>query len=150
MQLMCSYTPYTSHHTMPQTKPVISVENVMATGDMAQKIDLNDIQERFAGTEYHPEQFPGLVFRLARPKTATLIFRTCKMVCTGSKSKEQAEKAINEVVRKLRKSGVKIKNDPVVVIQNIVASINLAAGYTSSRRRARSRAACTSRNSSRG
>ena len=110
---------------MPQTRPIISVENVVATGNVDQRMDLNEIQQKFPETEYNPDQFPGLVFRLAVPKTATLIFRTGKMVCTGSKSEKQAEKAVNTVVQKLRKNGIKIKNDPVVAVQNIVASINL-------------------------
>ena len=113
---------------MVQTKPMITVENVVATASVGQKMDLYDIQERFPGTEYHPEQFPGLVFRLAVPKTATLIFRTGKMVCTGAKSAELAAKAINTVVYKLRKNGIHIKNDATVTVQNIVAAINLGGG----------------------
>jgi len=65
---------------MPQTKPIVSVENVVASASVDQKIDLNDITAKFPDTEYHPEQFPGLVFRLKTPRTATLIFRTGKMV----------------------------------------------------------------------
>jgi len=110
---------------MPQTKPIVSVENVVASASVDQKLDLIEITEKFPDTEYHPEQFPGLVFRLKTPRTATLIFRTGKMVCTGSKSEEMAIKAVNTVVQKLRKGKVKVKKDAVVTIQNMVASINL-------------------------
>ena len=110
---------------MPQTKPIVSVENVVASASVDQKIDLNEITEKFPDTEYHPEQFPGLVFRLKTPRTATLIFRTGKMVCTGAKSEEMAIKAVNTVVQKLRKGKIKIKNDAVITVQNIVAAINL-------------------------
>ena len=71
---------------MPQTKPIVSIENVVASASVDQKIDLNDVTKKFPDTEYHPDQFPGLVFRLKIPRTATLIFRTGKMVCTGAKS----------------------------------------------------------------
>ena len=94
---------------MPQTKPVISVENVVASASVDQKIDLNELTRKFPDTEYHPDQFPGLVFRLKSPRTATLIFRT----------------AVKTVVNQLRKGGVKIKKDAVVKVQNIVAAINL-------------------------
>ncbi|MEK0349680.1 MAG: TATA box-binding protein, partial [Nitrosopumilus sp.] len=57
--------------------------------------------------------------------TATLIFRTGKMVCTGSKSSDLAKHAVKIVVQKLRKGGIKIKKDAVVTVQNIVSSINL-------------------------
>ena len=110
---------------MPQTKPMISVENVVASASVDQKIDLNDITKKFPDTEYHPEQFPGLVFRLKSPKTATLIFSSGKMVCTGAKSEEQSISAVRSVVQKLRKGKIKIKNEPIIVIQNIVASVNL-------------------------
>jgi transcription initiation factor TFIID TATA-box-binding protein len=110
---------------MPQTKPIVSIENVVASATVDQKIDLNDIVKKFPDVEYNPEQFPGLVFRLQTPKTATLIFRTGKMVCTGGKSEEMAIKAVRTVVQKLRKGGIKIKKDAVVTVQNIVAAINL-------------------------
>ena len=110
---------------MPETKPIVSVENVVASASIDQELDLNEITKKFPDTEYNPDQFPGLVFRLTVPRTATLIFRTGKMVCTGAKSEELAIKAVNTVVQKLRKGKIKIKKDPVITIQNIVAAINL-------------------------
>ena len=59
------------------------------------------------------------------PKTATLIFRTGKMVCTGGKSEEMAIQAVNTVVKKLRKNGISIRNDATVTVQNIVAAVDL-------------------------
>jgi transcription initiation factor TFIID TATA-box-binding protein len=110
---------------MTFTKPIIEIVNVVASASIDEKLDLNKIQEKFPDVEYHPEQFPGAVFRLQSPKTATLLFRTGKMVCTGSKSEEMAVNAVNSVVKKLRKGGIKIKKDAVVTVQNIVSSINL-------------------------
>ena len=110
---------------MPQTKPMVSIENVVASATVDQKIDLVNVTKKFPDTEYHPDQFPGLVFRIKSPKTATLIFRTGKMVCTGAKSEEMAKNAVKTVVQKLRKGGIKIKKDAETTIQNIVAAINL-------------------------
>ena len=110
---------------MPQTKPVVSIVNVVASASVDQRMDLNEITRTFPDVEYHPDQFPGLVFRLKSPKTATLIFSSGKMVCTGAKSEEISRKAVQTVVQRLRKGGIKIKKDAVVEIQNIVASINL-------------------------
>jgi len=110
---------------MPQTKPLVSIENVVASADVFQKMDLNEITRIFPDVEYHPDQFPGLVFRLKIPKTATLIFTSGKMVCTGSKSEKMAKDAVKKVVGKLRKEGIKVKKEAVVTIQNMVASINL-------------------------
>ncbi len=110
---------------MPQTKPIVSVENVVASASVDQRIDLNDVTKKFPDTEYHPDQFPGLVFRLSTPRTATLLFRTGKMVCTGAKSEDMAIKAVRTVVQKLRKGGIKIKKEAIISVQNIVAAINL-------------------------
>ena len=110
---------------MPQTKPIISIENVVATASIDQKLDLKDITKKFPDVEWHPDTFPGAVFRLRSPRTATLLFRTGKMVCTAAKSEEMARKAVKIVVQTLRKGGIKIKKDAIVTIQNIVASINL-------------------------
>jgi len=110
---------------MPQTKPIISIENVVASASVDQRFDLNEITKKFPDTEYHPEQFPGLVFRIKLPRTATLIFSSGKMVCTGAKSEELAIKAVKSVVQKLRAGKIKVKSNPVTIIQNIVASVNL-------------------------
>ncbi len=110
---------------MTFTKPIIEIVNVVASATIDQKLDLYDIQKKFPDVEYHPDTFPGAVFRLKNPKTATLLFSTGKMVCTGSKSEDLARKAVKTVVQKLRKEGIKIKKDAVVTVQNIVSSINL-------------------------
>ena len=110
---------------MTFTTPIIEIVNVVASASIDQKLDLNKIQKKFPNVEYNPELFPGAVFRLKSPKTATLLFSTGKMVCTGSKSEEMAVKAVNTVVTKLRKEGIKIKKNAVVTVQNIVSSINL-------------------------
>jgi len=110
---------------VPRTKPIVSIENVVATGDISQRVDLIEITRQFAEVQYNPKIFPGLVFRLKSPKTTTLIFNSGKMVCTGSKSEEMAVKAVQTVVEKLRGKNISVKNEPVVQIQNIVSSINL-------------------------
>lgn len=108
-----------------EVEPMISIENVVASASVDQPIDLSQVTRLFPGVEYHPEQFPGLVFRLKNPKTATLIFSSGKMVCTGAKSEGNAIKAVKTVVEKLRAAGIDIRNEPRIEIQNIVASASL-------------------------
>lgn len=110
---------------MPKTKATISIENVVASATLNQKVDLNAVVKGYPGVEYRPEQFPGLVFRLKRPKTATLIFSSGKMVCTGSKSEKEARRAVMKVIKELKKSGIIIIGKPELKIQNIVASAGL-------------------------
>jgi transcription initiation factor TFIID TATA-box-binding protein len=75
--------------------------------------------------KYEPEKFPGLVYRLRKPRTATLLFRSGKMVCTGAKSEASARTAIRRVVDELRANGIVIVGKPRVRIENIVASGDL-------------------------
>ena len=103
----------------------IAIQNVVASVTLNQKFNLLDIVKNFRNVEYNPKRFPGLVFRLKRPKTATLIFSTGKMVCTGAKSEKLAKSAVNKVVRELKKNGIVVLGKPVIIIQNIVASANL-------------------------
>ncbi|MEM2119155.1 MAG: TATA-box-binding protein [Candidatus Bathyarchaeia archaeon] len=110
---------------MSKRKPVINIQNIVASAALNQQVNLRLIVEKFPYAEYSPRVFPGLVFRLKKPKTATLIFETGKMVCTGAKSEKEAIHAVNKVTRELRDHGVPIKNKPVVNIQNIVASAEL-------------------------
>lgn len=107
---------------MPKLKASISIENVVASATLNQKVDLNAVVKGYPGVEYRPEQFPGLVFRLKRPKTATLIFNSGKMVCTGAKSEKEARRAVLKVIKELKRSGIIIISKPDVKIQNIVAS----------------------------
>ena len=111
---------------MAETRDLeIVIQNVVATATFNQKFNLLDILKTFRNVEYRPKRFPGLVFRLKRPKTATLIFRSGKMVCTGTKSEKLAKSAVKNVVRELKKNGIIVLGKPVIIIQNIVASANL-------------------------
>ena len=56
---------------MPQTKPIVSIENVVASATVEQKIDLTEVTKKFPDKEWNHDQFPGLVFRIKTPKTAT-------------------------------------------------------------------------------
>lgn len=110
---------------MPKAKASIRIENVVASATLKQRVDLNAVVKGYPGVEYRPEQFPGLVFRLKRPKTATLIFNSGKMVCTGAKSEKEARRAVMRVIKELKKSGIIIISKPELKIQNIVASASL-------------------------
>lgn len=110
---------------MPKVKATIRIENVVASATLNQKVDLNAVVKGYPGVEYRPEQFPGLVFRLKKPKTATLIFNSGKMVCTGAKSAKESRRAVMKVVKELKNGGIIIISKPEMKVQNIVASASL-------------------------
>jgi transcription initiation factor TFIID TATA-box-binding protein len=110
---------------MPKSKAVVNIQNVVASATLNQRVDLNAVVKGYPGVEYRPEQFPGLVFRLKRPKTATLIFSSGKMVCTGAKSEKESRRAVMTVVKELKKGGIIIISKPDLKVVNIVASASL-------------------------
>jgi len=103
----------------------INVQNIVASTSFADKLDLDVIAQSFDEAEYEPEQFPGLVYRLNNPKTATLLFRSGKANCTGAKTIEAVKTTIKIIGEKLEKIGVEIHKNQDIVIQNIVATSNL-------------------------
>jgi transcription initiation factor TFIID TATA-box-binding protein len=110
---------------MSTIRASVTIENIVASASLQQNIDLNSVIKAFPTVEYRPERFPGLVFRLKHPKTATLIFSTGKMVCTGARSEQQAKQAVRKVVKELKNHGIIIMKHPIITVVNIVASVNL-------------------------
>ncbi len=100
----------------------VTIQNVVATASLKQQFDLKSIVRSCPGADWRPERFPGLVYRLKKPKTAMLIFNSGKMVCTGAKSERQAKQAVMKVVEELKKNGIIINGTPEIQIQNIVST----------------------------
>jgi transcription initiation factor TFIID TATA-box-binding protein len=103
----------------------IKIQNIVASTTFAEKLDLDVIAQSLEDAEYEPEQFPGLVYRLSDPKTATLLFRSGKANCTGAKNVEDVRKTTDIIADKLKKLGIEVYKNPEIIIQNIVATADL-------------------------
>lgn len=88
--------------------PQITIQNIVATADLGSELNLNAIAVGLGleNVEYEPEQFPGLVYRLRDPKVVVLIFGSGKLVCTGAKKKEDAERAVDKIAAELSSLGL--------------------------------------------
>lgn len=108
-------------------KSKLKVQNIVATTSLGKPVPLTKLARSNSNTEYNPEQFPGLVLRIPKPKSAVLVFSSGNLVCTGTKSVAQVKEVIAAVIRQLRKIGVNVTEKPRITVQNIVASgtINL-------------------------
>ena len=84
-------------------KPKIEVQNIVASAKLNRKLNLDTIAFNLKNSEYEPEQFPGLVHRMIDPKVAFLLFGSGRIVCVGARNVKQIKKAINNLVRKLKK-----------------------------------------------
>ncbi|MBR9677624.1 TATA-box-binding protein [Candidatus Woesearchaeota archaeon] len=84
-------------------KPKINVQNIVASGNVGMDLNLNTLAMKLDNTEYEPEQFPGLVYKLHEAKATFLLFSNGKIVCTGTKSEEQVHKALDMLIEILKK-----------------------------------------------
>ena len=83
-------------------KPKITVQNIVASGNIEIPLNLNYLALELENTEYEPEQFPGLVYKLAEPNATFLLFSNGKLVCTGTKNNEQLEDSITQLIKKIK------------------------------------------------
>ena len=99
-----------------------TIQNLVATASLGKPVPLVKLARTNLNTSYNPEQFPGLVLRVAKPKSAVLVFSSGNLVCTGTKSKRQVKDVIRQVIKQLRKVKVYITKEPNITVQNIVAN----------------------------
>jgi transcription initiation factor TFIID TATA-box-binding protein len=105
----------------------IEIVNVVASTGIGQEINLKQALLALEGADYDPKRFPGLVYRTKDPKTAALLFRSGKIVCTGAKSIDDVYRGMENVFQSLRNIGIDVKGTPEIKVQNIVASANIHA-----------------------
>jgi len=83
-------------------KPKITVQNIVASGSIELKLNLNFLALEMQNTEYEPEQFPGLVYKLISPTATFLLFSNGKLVCTGTKNKQQLEDSMTQLLKNVK------------------------------------------------
>ena len=110
---------------MDELTESITVENVVASSDIGQELALDSLARDLAGTDYNPENFPGVVLRMQDPKAAVLIFHSGKIVCTGANSIEAVTTALEHVFEKFQQLGIDVQDSPPITVQNVVSSADL-------------------------
>lgn len=82
--------------------PKINIQNIVASGNIGMDLNLNSLAMKLDNTEYEPEQFPGLVYKLMEAKATFLLFSNGKVVCTGTKSEAEVHAALDKLVETLK------------------------------------------------
>jgi len=103
----------------------IIIDNIICSVEPVDSFDIKSLSEKIPNAEYNPEEFEGLSIKYLDLKTAAIILSSGKIICTGAKNMEDAEKTITKTIAKLNKAGLSLEEDFVIKIENIVASINL-------------------------
>lgn len=103
----------------------LKIENIVASGAIADAIDLAVISEKIEHCELNQKRFPGAVFRIENPKIASLIFSSGKVVLTGIRDQDTLEKGLSVIIEAMKKAGVKTYAEPRVGVTNIVCSYDI-------------------------
>ncbi|XP_015687614.2 TATA box-binding protein-like protein 2 [Protobothrops mucrosquamatus] len=119
---MAPMTPVTPTSEVSGIIP--QLQNIVATVNLACKLDLKNIALQARNAEYNPKRFAAVIMRIREPRTTALIFSSGKMVCTGAKSEEQSRLAARKYARVVQKLGFPAKFLDFK-IQNMVGSCDV-------------------------
>jgi len=111
----------------PDSEFEVKIQNIVAFTDLGTKISLEQVLQKLENTEYQPEQFPGLIYRMQSPRASALVFSQGKIVCTGTKSMDALREAMEQIVKNLRSVGFRLPQKYVTTVENIVASSSIDA-----------------------
>lgn len=103
---------------------VPTLQNIVATVNLACRLDLKTIALHARNAEYNPKRFAAVIMRIRDPKTTALIFASGKMVVTGAKSEDDSRLASRKYARIIQKLGFNAKFTDFK-IQNIVGSCDV-------------------------
>jgi transcription initiation factor TFIID TATA-box-binding protein len=92
-------------------KPDFKIENIVASADLGVELDLYAIAKASPDVDYEPEQFPGAIYKIHNPKTALLLFKNGKVICTGSKTEADIHRAIDIMIKTVQKYILVPQND---------------------------------------
>ncbi|CCQ36681.1 TATA-binding transcription initiation factor [Natronomonas moolapensis 8.8.11] len=112
---------------MSSVSETIDIENVVASTDIDQELALDSLAMDLSGSDYDPDNFPGLIYRTQEPQAANLIFRSGKIVCTGANTVDDVHSSLQIVCETLRDLGIDVIEAPTITVQNIVSSADLRA-----------------------
>ena len=75
----------------------------MSTVNLGCTLELKKIALFARNAEFNPKRFAAVIMRIRSPRTTALIFSSGKMVCTGTKSEQEARTASRKYAKILQK-----------------------------------------------
>jgi transcription initiation factor TFIID TATA-box-binding protein len=103
----------------------LKIENIVASGVIADSINLVDFSDKTENCELNKKRFPGAVYRIEDPKVACLVFSSGKIVITGVRNDKALADGLAIVIKSLKNAGIEPLKAPRVAITNMVCSYNL-------------------------
>ncbi len=112
-------------NVMPENQKNLSislkVENVVASIRLTSYIDLETLTKQFSDVE-EKTNFPGLVIKIKKPKATILLFRSGKIVITGTKSVKSLPTIVSKVRNRLSELDIELDVEPKIKVENVVSS----------------------------
>jgi len=105
------------------TAPLI--HNVVATANLGIQLDLKKIALTARNAEYNPRRFAAVIMRIREPKSTALVFKSGKLVVTGTKSEEDARRAARKFGRVIMKVGYQEARFKDFRIENLVSTFTV-------------------------
>lgn len=90
-----------------KSKPKIEIQNIIASTDIGRQLHLSSISKGLImeHVTYKPEEFPGLMYNMDTLGATLVVFSSGIIVCTGTKTIDNASKAIEMMKEKLLSIG---------------------------------------------
>jgi len=107
----------------------VNIEDVTAVTDIETEIPLEKFVEENEEAEFELEHCDGVVFRMKEPRVTALVFPSGKIICTGSKSIQQAKESLDRIVERVGKLGIDVPDDPQIEIEKIVAAFKMTKPF---------------------
>jgi len=82
----------------------VEISNYVASGSVGKRLRLWKAAYFLEGAEYDPKQFPGLIYKMRKPKVSFTIFENGNTILTGAKNKKEIEKALRKLLLEIENS----------------------------------------------
>ena len=84
-------------------KPTYRVENIVASAALNVDLDLYGLAKLSRDIDYEPEQFPGAILKITDPKSALLLFKNGKIICTGARTEADVRRSVDQAIELVKK-----------------------------------------------
>jgi len=103
----------------------LKIENVVASGTIANSLDLIELSNKVKNCELNTKRFPGAVYRINEPRITSLIFSTGKIVVTDIQNDKALIDGLAGIRKSLNAAGIETLKEPTAAITNMVCSYDL-------------------------
>jgi len=107
----------------------LKIENIIGDLQIARILDIEKIFDLFPKAKYDPDDVPALVVKFEEIKSVAMIFKNGKVVFSGVKRFEDAEKIKDTICEKLNQSGIKTYKNIEIKIKNIITTSEINKNF---------------------